>query len=76
MLEFGIGRATNIALASLEGFCLPNDISATNRYYREDITEPFELNEDGTITVPEGPGIGVEVRPDALEKYTIKKKVF
>ena len=76
MLEFGIGRATNIALASLEGFCLPNDISATNRYYREDITEPFVLNEDGTITVPEGPGIGVEVRPDALEKFTIKKKVF
>ena len=76
MLEFGIGRATNIALASLEGFCLPNDISATNRYYKEDITEPFELNEDGTITVPEGPGIGVEVRKDTLEKYTIKKKVF
>ena len=76
MLEFGIGRATNIALASLEGFCLPNDISATDRYYREDITEPFTLNEDGTITVPGRAGIGVEVYEDRLEKYTVKKKWY
>jgi O-succinylbenzoate synthase len=76
MLEFGIGRATNIALASLEGFCLPNDISATNRYYTEDITEPFILNEDGTITVPNSPGIGVTVKEDVLEKYTLKKRWY
>lgn len=76
MLEFGIGRATNIALASLKGFCLPNDISATDRYYTEDITEPFTLNADGTITVPDEPGIGVTVNEDALEKYTIKKKWY
>jgi O-succinylbenzoate synthase len=76
MLEFGIGRATNIALASLPGFVLPNDISATDRYYREDITEPFTLNADGTITVPRGKGIGVEVNDSLLEKYTLKKKVF
>ncbi len=76
MLEFGIGRATNIALASLEGFCLPNDISATNRYYTEDITESFTLNADGTITVPDKPGIGVTVNEDALKKYTIKKKWY
>lgn len=76
MLECGIGRATNIALASLEGFCLPNDISATDRYYTEDITEPFTLNADGTITVPDGPGIGVTVCEKALEKYTIKKKRY
>jgi len=63
-------------LASLEGFCLPNDISATNRYYKEDITEPFALNEDGTITVPDRAGIGVEVYEDRLEKYTVKKKWY
>ncbi|MBU7009838.1 MAG: o-succinylbenzoate synthase [Theionarchaea archaeon] len=76
MLEFGIGRATNVALASLEGFCLPHDISATSRYYNEDITEPFVLNEDGTITVPQNPGIGVQVNEDTLEKYTIKKRWY
>ena len=76
MLEFGIGRATNIALASLDGFCLPNDISATDRYYREDITDPFVLNKDGTITVPDGPGIGVDVNEDRLEKYTLQKKWY
>lgn len=76
MLEFGIGRATNIALASLEGFSLPNDISATDRYYEEDITEPFVLNGDGTISVPTGAGIGVEIKEDTLEKYTVKKKEY
>ncbi len=76
MLEFGIGRATNIALASLEGFCLANDISATDRYYKEDITEPFFLNEDGTITVPDKAGIGVSVNEDNLEKYSLKKKWY
>lgn len=76
MLEFGIGRATNVALASLEGFCLPNDISATDRYYKEDITEPFTLNEDGTITVPAKAGIGIEIYEDNLEKYTLKKKWY
>lgn len=76
MLEFGIGRATNIALASLEGFSLPNDISATDRYYEEDITEPFVLNEDGTISVPARAGIGVDIEEDTLEKYTVKKKEY
>jgi O-succinylbenzoate synthase len=76
MLEFGIGRATNIAVASLEGFCLPNDISATDRYYKRDITDPFILNEDGTITVPDKAGIGVAVDENVLEKYTMKKKWY
>ena len=76
MLEFGIGRATNIALSSLPGFCLPNDISATDRYYHEDITDSFVLNPDGTITVPDGPGIGVQVYDDTLEKYTVERKKF
>lgn len=62
MLEVGVGRAINLAVASLPGFNLPGDISATDRYYARDLTEPFILNaEDSTITVPTGPGIGVEV---------------
>lgn len=74
MLESGIGRAGNVALASLPNFTLPSDLSPNRKYYTEDIVETlFELNPDGTITVPTGPGIGVEVNMKALEKYTVKK---
>lgn len=67
MLETGVGRALNAALASLPGFTLPHDISATARYYREDIAEPpFELTPRGTIPVPQRPGLGVEVLADRL----------
>jgi len=67
MLETGVGRALNAALASLPEFTLPHDISATERYYREDIAEPeFVLSERGTIRVPQGPGLGVEVSPARL----------
>jgi len=67
MFETGVGRATNLALASLPNFTLPGDISATDRYYRKDITRPFVLNRaDSTITVPTGPGIGVDVDEDRL----------
>lgn len=76
MLEFGIGRATNIALASLQGFQLPNDISATNRYYTRDIADHVVLNTDGTIDVPDSPGIGVCVKEDILEEYTLKKQKY
>lgn len=62
MLETGIGRAGQLALAALPGFILPGDISATERYYVPDITAPFRLNrEDSTICVPTSPGLGVEV---------------
>jgi O-succinylbenzoate synthase len=72
MLETGIGRALNLALASLPGFVLPHDISATSRYYREDIAEPeFVLSERGTIAVPRGPGLGVEVVPERLLRYQV-----
>jgi O-succinylbenzoate synthase len=72
MLETGIGRASNLALASLPGFILPGDISASNRYYAEDITgEVFSLNPDSTIDVPSGPGLGVTVDPVALKKFTL-----
>jgi O-succinylbenzoate synthase len=65
MLETNIGRAHNVALASLTGFSLPGDISASARYYAEDIASPgFTLNEDSTLTVPTGPGINVELNPD------------
>ena len=70
MLETGIGRATNLALAALPGFTLPGDTSASGRYFPDDITEPFVMDPDGTMTVPGGPGIGVTPRPDRLEACT------
>jgi O-succinylbenzoate synthase len=69
MLETGIGRAANVALAALPGFTLPGDTSASDRYYRTDITEPFVLA-DGHLQVPTGAGIGVEPLPDELEAVT------
>jgi O-succinylbenzoate synthase len=70
MLETGVGRAVNLHLASLPNFLLPGDISATDRYFKQDIAEPaFVLNpEDSTITVPAGPGHGVTVMMDRVEK--------
>jgi O-succinylbenzoate synthase len=70
MLETGIGRATNLALAALPGFTLPGDTSASRRYFHDDVTDPFELRPDGTMDVPAGPGIGVEPRPVRLEACT------
>ena len=69
MLETGIGRAANVALAALPGFTLPGDTSASDRYYRQDITAPFVL-EDGHVRVPTGPGLGVEVDRAALADFT------
>ena len=69
MLETGIGRAANVALAALPGFTLPGDTSASDRYYRTDITEPFVLA-DGHLQVPTGAGIGVEPLTDELEAVT------
>jgi O-succinylbenzoate synthase len=77
MLESGIGRAGNVALASLPNFTLPGDISASKRYYREDIVEPeFVVNTDGTMNVPVKPGIGVEVNMKMLEKVTVRSEIF
>ncbi|MCD6289100.1 MAG: o-succinylbenzoate synthase [Anaerolineae bacterium] len=74
MLETGVGRAANLALASLPGFTLPGDISATDRYYEQDITrERFTLNPDSTIDVPDGPGLGVSIDRVALERFTLAK---
>jgi len=77
MLESGIGRAGNVALASLPNFTLPGDISASKRYYKEDIVDPaFEVAPDGTMAVPTGPGIGVEVLADRLERVTVRREEF
>jgi O-succinylbenzoate synthase len=71
MLETGVGRAHNVALASLPGFTLPGDISASARYFHQDIVDPpFEVNSDGTMNVPAGPGIGVTVRRDIMDSLT------
>jgi o-succinylbenzoate synthase len=72
MLETGIGRAQNLALAAMPGFTLPGDTSASSRYFADDLTEPFEMAPDGTMGVPSGPGIGVEPRPDRLQETTIR----
>jgi O-succinylbenzoate synthase len=69
MLETGLGRAANVALAALPGFTLPGDTSASDRYFRTDITAPFVLA-DGHLPVPTGPGIGVEPVPDVLREVT------
>jgi len=67
MLETNVGRATNVALATLPNFALPGDISASTRYYQEDIAEPnFVLNDDSTLSVPSGPGLGVSLVPERL----------
>lgn len=77
MLESGIGRAGNVALASLQNFTLPGDISASKRYYTHDIVQPeFTVNKDGTMDVPTGAGIGVEVDLHMLEKVTVRKDCF
>ncbi len=74
MLETGVGRAANLALASLPNFTLPGDISATDRYYAQDITqERFVLNDDSTIDVPGGFGLGVNIDRNALTKFTLAR---
>jgi O-succinylbenzoate synthase len=73
MLETGVGRAANAALAALPGFTMTGDISASSRFYAQDITEPFVL-EDGHIAVPSGPGLGVAVNQEHLEAFTVRKE--
>jgi O-succinylbenzoate synthase len=73
MLETGIGRAHNIHLASLPNFSLPGDIAASKRYYAPDLIEPaIEVAADGTIAVPDGPGIGVTIVPGRVERATLR----
>lgn len=77
MFETGIGRALNVAVASLPGFTLPGDISASSKYFEEDIVEePFTLNADSTLTVPTAPGLGIRVDARRLTKYTVAEETF
>jgi len=73
MLESGIGRAHNIALSTLANFTLPGDVAASRRYWRQDIIEPeVTVSPQGTIRVPNGPGIGYEPQLDRIEKLTVR----
>jgi len=75
MLESGVGRAHNIALSSLPNFVLPGDVSASKRYWAEDIVEPeITVSKQGTIRVPQGPGIGFTPKRDLIEKLTVRKE--
>ncbi|HLF29263.1 MAG TPA: o-succinylbenzoate synthase [Anaerolineae bacterium] len=77
MLETGIGRAGNLALASLPNFTLPGDISASDRYYLEDLVDPpFTLNPDSTLTTPTGSGLGVTVNLKRLDAFTVRRETF
>jgi len=77
MLETNIGRASNLALASLPGFTLPGDISASARYYARDITrESFTLNTDSTISVPTAPGLGVTIDDAAVKDYCLAETML
>jgi len=77
LLETGVGRAANLALASLSNFTLPADLSASDRYYEEDLIDPpVRLDADGTIAVPTDPGLGVTVRLDRVAAATSRVGVF
>jgi O-succinylbenzoate synthase len=77
MLESGIGRAVNVALSTLENFRLPGDVSASKRYWKEDIIEPEVLvSSQGTIAVSDKPGLGYQVRGDLIEKLTVRKETL
>jgi o-succinylbenzoate synthase len=73
MLETGVGRAGNVAMAAMPNFTLPGDTSASDRYYHRDITQPFVLRE-GRLDVPDGPGLGVEVDLEFLDSITSWKQ--
>jgi o-succinylbenzoate synthase len=77
MLESGVGRAHNIALSTLENFQLPGDVSASRRYWKEDIIEPeVEVSAKGMIAVRDAPGTGYRVREDLIQKLTVREETF
>lgn len=76
MLEAGVGRAHNIALTTLDQFTLPGDTAASSRYWKEDIINPEVIVENGTIQVPENPGIGYSIHEENLKRFTIDNHVF
>ena len=77
MLESGVGRAHNIAMSTLEGFTLPGDVSASARYWEEDIIEPpVTVTPRGTIPAPQGPGLGFEIKRARVESLTVRRESF
>ncbi len=77
MLESGIGRAHNIAISTLKGYTLPGDVSASKRYWAEDIIEPaVEVTPNGTIFAPENAGIGFEVKRERIDKLTERRVII
>jgi O-succinylbenzoate synthase len=72
MHEFGIGRAANVAIASLAGFTLPGDVSGSDKYYAEDLVEPPIRAIDGRVSVPLAPGLGHEPIPERIERHTLR----
>src|SRR5215467_8141053 len=75
MLETGIGRAQNIALSSLQNFSLPGDVSASKRYWKEDIIDPeVEVSRQGMIAISDQPGTGYRIKTDLIEKLTVRKE--
>ena len=77
MLETGIGRGQNIALSTLANFGLPGDVSASKRYWKEDIIEPeVEVSPQGMIAVSDKPGTGYQIRPDLIDKFTVRKETL
>jgi o-succinylbenzoate synthase len=77
MLESGVGRTHNIALSTLENFRLPGDVSASKRYWKEDIIEPeVEVSADGMITISDAAGTGYRVREDLVRKLTVREETF
>jgi len=77
MLESGIGRAANIHLSTLPNFSLPGDIAGSKRYFNPDLIDPpIEVAADGTIAVPDGPGLGVTIREERVERATLRRAKF
>jgi O-succinylbenzoate synthase len=75
MLESGIGRAHNVAMSTLPNFSLPGDVSASQRYWHEDVIEPeIEVTAQGTIPVPKGPGLGYAVKRSLIERLTRRER--
>ena len=75
MLESGIGRAHNVAMSTLGNFTLPGDVSASKRYWNEDIIEPeVEVSKHGTILVPTVPGLGYRVKRELIEQLTVRQR--
>jgi O-succinylbenzoate synthase len=77
MLETGIGRAVNVHLSTLPNFTLPGDVSASKRYWAEDVVEPeIEVTPNGTIIVPQQPGTGYKVKEKFIERLTVRQQTF